>query len=102
MKMTRDVIRMLPVLGVPILCVMGCIVIFSVGIGTIIYKISGIDHTTCMLASTPGGMSEMALLSDELGADTVKMAAMQTMRMFSVILFFPPITSFIMHLLGLQ
>lgn len=102
MKMTRDVIRMLPVLGVPILCVMVCIVIFAVGIGTILYKISDMDHTTCMLASTPGGMSEMALLSDELGADTVKMATIQTVRMFCVVLFFPPLTSLIMHVFGLQ
>lgn len=101
LKLTREVIRMLPVLGVPILCVMSCIVIFAVGIGLIVQKISGVDRATCMLASTPGGLSEMSLLSEDLGADTVKIASMQTVRMFSVVLFFPPIISLIMKLLGL-
>ena len=101
LKLTRDVLRMLPVLGVPILCVMSCIVIFAIGIGLLVYKISGIDRATCMLASTPGGLSEMSLLSEDLGADTVKIASMQTVRMFSVVLFFPPIISLIMKVLGL-
>lgn len=101
LKLTRDVIRMLPVLGVPILCVMSCIVIFAIGIGLLVYKISGIDRATCMLASTPGGLSEMSLLSEDLGADTVKIASMQTVRMFSVVLFFPPVISLIMRVLGL-
>ena len=101
LKLTREVIMMLPVLGVPILCVMGCVVIFSVGVGLIVQKISGIDRATCMLACTPGGLSEMSLLSEDLGADTVKIASMQTVRMFSVVLLFPPIISLIMQILGL-
>lgn len=102
LKLTREVLLMLPVLGVPILCVMVCIIIFAVGIGLIVEKISGIDRATCMLASTPGGLSEMSLLSEDLGADTVKIASMQTVRMFSVVALFPPIISLIMRLLGMQ
>ncbi len=99
-KLTREVLGMLPVLGIPILCVMSCIVIFAIGIGLLIQRISGIDRATCMLASTPGGLSEMSLLSEDLGADTVKIASMQTVRMFSVVLLFPPVISWIMKLLG--
>lgn len=101
LKLTREVILMLPVLGVPILCVMSCIVLFAVGIGLLVQKISGIDRATCMLACTPGGLSEMSLLSEDLGADTVKIASMQTVRMFSVVALFPPVISMIMKVLGL-
>ncbi|MBS6397798.1 MAG: AbrB family transcriptional regulator [Clostridiales bacterium] len=100
LKLTREVIQMLPVLGIPILCVMSCILIFAILIARIVERISGIDRATCMLASTPGGLSEMSLLSEELGADTVKIASMQTVRMFSVILLFPPVISGLLELLS--
>ena len=55
----------------------------------LVRKLTGVDRSTSMLASTPGGIQEMSLLSDELGADTPKVAIMHTARNMSVILLFP-------------
>jgi uncharacterized membrane protein AbrB (regulator of aidB expression) len=48
-----------------------------------------------MFASTPGGLQEMALLADDLGADTTKVTILQTARLMCVISFSPAMISFL-------
>ncbi len=50
---------------------------------------------TSLLASAPGALSDMTLLSEELGGDMPTVAALQIARMFSIILLIPYLTVFI-------
>ena len=65
-----------------------------------IRKLSHVDRSTAMLISTPGGIQEMSLLSEELGADTPKVAVLHTVRLVSVILLFPYVIQLLLKLLG--
>jgi uncharacterized membrane protein AbrB (regulator of aidB expression) len=53
------------------------------------HKLFKLDLAVCLLSCTPGGVQEMSLLSEDLGADTPKIAIMQTSRLMFVILLFP-------------
>lgn len=66
----------------------------------VMHKVCKLDLAVCLLASTPGGIQEMSLLSEELNADTPKIAIMQTTRLMLVISFFPTMLTYITQLFG--
>ena len=57
------------------------VLLFALITSFIMHKLTKLDFSVCLMASTPGGLQEMSLLSDELGADTPKIAVMQTSRL---------------------
>ncbi len=65
------------------------VLLFALITSFIMHKLTKLDFSVCLMASTPGGLQEMSLLSDELGADTPKIAVMQTSRLMFVIALFP-------------
>lgn len=50
---------------------------------------------TSLIAASPGALSDMTLLSEELGGDMPTVAALQIARMFSIVLIIPYLTVFI-------
>lgn len=88
-------IMTLPELLIPALIMVVGIFAFVFATSFLMHKLFKIDLAVCLLASTPGGVQEMALLSEDLGADTPKIAVMQTTRLMSVVLFFPTMLEFI-------
>lgn len=87
-------------LAVPALLVMAGVLLFSLLTGYVMHQLTKLDLATCLLASTPGGLTEMSLLSEDLGADTPKIAVMQTARLLYVVAFFPTMIEFVAHALG--
>ena len=53
-----------------------------------------------MLAATPAGASDMALISADLGISNAKLIVLQVLRLITVVLVFPSILSFVVHVLG--
>ena len=74
---------------------------FTAATSYLIRRLSHLDRSTAMLISTPGGIQEMSLLSEELGADTPKVAVLHTARLVFVILLFPCIIQMLLWLMGL-
>lgn len=68
-------------LGKPAFIIIGGLLILSIFTGITMYLISPMDLITSLMAAVPGGMSYMPLISDELGADSSKVAIMQFTRM---------------------
>lgn len=99
-QITRESLLSISVLGLPIGIMLICIVTFVFLISWILVKTTKLDRLTAMMASTPGGLQEMALLADDLGADTPKIAVMHTLRVFTVILLFPTMLSFLIKILS--
>lgn len=85
----KECIQTMPQLIVPLLIMFVGIFAFVFFISTIMNKVCKTDLAVCLLSSTPGGLQEMALLSEELHADTPKVAVMQSFRLMSVVIFFP-------------
>lgn len=62
-----------------------------------IYKLSDMSIITALLAAAPGGVSDMALIAEELGADMQIVSIMQLFRMFSIYLIFPPVLKYVQN-----
>jgi len=95
-RMDRESLVQIPELIVPILIMTIGVLVFVFLVSYAMHKLTGLPLATCMLASTPGGIQEMALLADDLGADTTKVSIMQTARLMCVISFFPTMINFVM------
>ena len=91
-------LRMLTTLGLPVVILItgytfGCFVI-----GFLLYRAGCFSRREGMLAATPAGASDMALISADLGVSNVKLIVLQVLRLVVVVLVFPSILSFIVHL----
>ncbi|MCL1828046.1 MAG: AbrB family transcriptional regulator [Oscillospiraceae bacterium] len=62
--------------------------------GILIHKLTKLDLVTCLFASSAGGVMDMALIADELGADSPKVTLLQLARLICVIMLFPSIIMF--------
>ena len=89
MNMTRESLASVGELIIPIFIMMIGILVFVFATSFVIHKLTKLEYATCMFASTPGGLQEMALLADDMGADALKVSVMQTCRLVFVISFFP-------------
>ena len=63
----------------------------------LLYKVCKWDLTTALFAAAPGGVTDMAIIASEMGADTVSVAFMQLIRLASVIGLYPLIISVILN-----
>ena len=93
-------IKTFPELLMPLIIMFIGIFFFVFLTGYLMHKIFKLDLAVCLLSSTPGGVQEMSLLSEDLGADTPKIAIMQTARLMCVIIFFPTMLKMITLMVG--
>ncbi len=99
-RMTMATVLSVGSLAVPALFLVASLFVNTFGIGELMHRISRVDRRTCLLASTPGGLQEMCLLADDLGADVTSVSVLQTARLFSVILLFPIMLELAIPLIG--
>jgi hypothetical protein len=59
------------------------------GAGLALARLAGIDRTTALFASVPGGAAEMAVLGDRFGARADKVAAAHSLRILLVVAIVP-------------
>ena len=85
----KECVQTLPELIIPLIIMFVGIFAFVFFVSFIMRKICKTDLAVSLLSSTPGGLQEMALLSEELHADTTKVAVMQSVRLMCVVIFFP-------------
>lgn len=69
------------------------VLILNILIGLTMSKFGKMDFPTALFASAPGGLSDMALISKDYGADQTKVVVMQLMRLICVIVLFPSVIS---------
>ena len=96
-QLNRQNIMQMGELLIPLVIMFVGIVVLVFITSFVMHKATGLDIAVCLLSSTPGGVAEMSLLSEDLGADTPKIAIMQTVRLFTVILTFPAMLGIIIR-----
>jgi hypothetical protein len=57
--------------------------------GRVLSRLSGIDRTTALFASVPGGATEMSVLGERFGARVDQVAAAQSLRILLVVVVVP-------------
>ena len=95
----QQVFQMLELYDVVILAVVSFIVLDLVA-GVMIARCTDMDLVSALFSCAPGGLTDMALIADDMGADSVKVAGMHLLRLVSVIAFYPAIISVLVPLLG--
>ena len=73
----------------PALIMVFSVVIIGFIIGFMLYRFTGMDLTTALFASAPGGLTEMTLAADSMGAEAPKVAMLQLLRLTCVISLMP-------------
>lgn len=68
---------------------LGGILVYNVLISLVLEKITPLDFTTALCAFAPCSIADMSLLCEDLGGNTGMVAAIQTMRLFAVLLLVP-------------
>lgn len=55
----------------------------------VMIKVFKMDIITALFACAPGGVTDMALIAEEMGADSLKVAGMHTIRLVGIIALYP-------------
>ncbi|MBQ5343129.1 MAG: AbrB family transcriptional regulator [Oscillospiraceae bacterium] len=88
-RFSRADLANIKVLAGPIFIMTVGIIVFILSNAALLNRFTDLDYQTAIFASTPGGQSEMAILSEEMGVDTFKVSVLHTCRLFFVVAFFP-------------
>lgn len=87
-------VTMIDVLGmkkmiIPILIIILGFCLMNILIGFFLYKVTRFSLPTSLLSASPGGMSDIAIMAEDLGADGTQVAMMQFIRATSIIVIYP-------------
>ncbi|MEW9093782.1 MAG: AbrB family transcriptional regulator [Clostridiaceae bacterium] len=89
LNFTMDSVKQLKNLIFPAIILVVGLTLFSLILGFIIHKITGLDLITSLFSSAPGGITDMTLISEAYGADISKVALLHLMRLVTVITVMP-------------
>ena len=89
LNFTMDTVHGLKKLIVPALILVVGLTLFSIFLGFIISKITGLDLVTALFSSSPGGLTDMVLISEAYGAEIHKVALLHLIRLITVITVLP-------------
>ncbi|WP_315114684.1 AbrB family transcriptional regulator [uncultured Clostridium sp.] len=89
LNFTMDSVKQLKSLILPAVILVLGLTVFSLILGFIIHKVTGVDLITSLFSSAPGGITDMTLISEAYGADISKVALLHLMRLVTVITVMP-------------
>lgn len=92
----KDLLALKEILVPAIVMIVGMLLL-SLGVGFSIHRFSGLDLSTSLFASAPGGLTDMAIIAEDLGADGAKVAVLHLVRLLSIIGFFPVLIKSLCH-----
>lgn len=88
-RLTSDMVSrlgsmLLPTLVVTIVMLVGC-----VGMALHLYRKTGWDLTTCLLCSSPAGLSQITVYAEEIGLDSFTVSVFHTVRIMGIVSLYP-------------
>ena len=86
----EDLFR-LQTLLLPVVLVIGGLIAMNLILGLSLFRFSSLDLRTCMFATTPAGVIDMALIAAEMDGDGPSVALLQILRYVTTIVLFPQI-----------
>lgn len=94
---TREDMKRLKGVYKPFLFVIGCFLCLNIAVAFILSAVSDYSLITCLLATAPGGMSDMPLVAMDMGADASAVAVMQFVRMLFGLAVLPSVVRATVH-----
>ena len=89
LRINRETIHGFKELIGPALIIIVAVLAVCIIAGLLMHKFTGLDLTTALFASAPGGMTEMSLAADSLGGNTPQVALLQLVRLLSTLIILP-------------
>jgi len=90
-----ETVQLLSSIFVPILILAVAMILSGLALSWILHKITGWDYSTCLLASSPGGLTQMSIIADEVGANPLLVSALHTTRLISILTVLPLLFRFL-------
>jgi membrane AbrB-like protein len=85
-----ELLNAIVALLIPIAVAVALLIAIGLGVAFVLHRRFGWDLPTALYASTPGGLSELAISSHEAGAQGHIVVAVHTVRVVTVVLLGPP------------
>jgi membrane AbrB-like protein len=76
----------------------GTLILTGLGMSLVLHRRFGWDLPTALYACTPGGLSELAATSEDVGANVQIVIAVHTVRVVAIVVLGPPALALITHL----
>jgi len=92
-------VRQMRTLILPAVVIIAVYIICNLLAGLVIRRLFGLDLATGMFAASPGGVSDMALIASDLGAQSTGVAVLQIVRLVTVIAIYPQLVTLLTHLM---
>ena len=84
MSMTMEMVRNMKRLFKPVIILIGTVFALCLCAGMILYHVSTLDAVTALFCVAPGGMTDMTLMTMDMGGDAAVVAVLQVLRLLSV------------------
>ncbi|MGE5678461.1 MAG: AbrB family transcriptional regulator [Pseudomonadota bacterium] len=84
-------------LTLPAIILITTFMVINILLGFALYFTSPLDLCTSLFAVVPGGLSEMSVIADDMGADTAVVSVFQVARLTSTMCLFPFLITRILH-----
>jgi len=88
-EITPETLTLLSEMLFPVLILAVVMILSGLLLSLILYKITDWSYSTCLLVSSPGGLTQMSLVADEVGADALTVSVLHTVRLISVLAVLP-------------
>ena len=88
-NITADTLGTFISMAGPILAITAAMLSASFLLGFLLHKMTGWNYPTCLLSTSLGGLSQMAIISEEMGGDPLKVSILQTVRLVTILIVFP-------------
>lgn len=76
----------------PLIAYICCLIVWALICGYIMFFAGNIDSVTAFLSCVPGGLTDISLISIDMGANTPQVTTLQTLRMIMAVGLFPVLT----------
>ncbi|NLB82825.1 MAG: AbrB family transcriptional regulator [Synergistaceae bacterium] len=96
-SVTLSTLSQFTLLAGPVILLTGIMVLCSVALAVVLHKMTGWDYPTCLLSTSLGGISQMAIIAEEMGADPLKVSILQTVRLVSILMVLPFLFNLLFH-----
>lgn len=88
-NITPETIAKLSGIIFPVFFMSLVMIICSFLMGFLLHKMTGWNYPTCLLSTSLGGISQMSIISEEMGADPLRVSLLQAVRLLSILVVLP-------------
>ncbi|NCB15123.1 MAG: AbrB family transcriptional regulator [Synergistales bacterium] len=94
-NITLDTLRQFTTMAGPVILITFAMLAASLSLGFLLHRMTGWNYPTCLLSTSLGGLSQMSIISEEMGADPLKVSILQTVRLVTILMVFPLLMTFL-------